>query len=165
MSKQKEEDFPAYMARLRISRKMSFRDVEGRSQELASVIKDPKKRSAAQISAGYLVHIEKGKIIPSNKKLETLAKIYGEDPQFMLFKAGRNQINPFKIEGQILTHEALRNNYFDSLTSRKKDRLLTENEKLSIEKIINNIIIIIMGEIDFKVITKKPSLGDGKSVH
>lgn len=165
MSKQKEEDFPTYMARLRMSRKMSFRDVEGKSQEFASNITDPKKRAATQISAGYLVHIEKGKIIPSNKKLETLAKIYGEDPQFMLFKAGRNQINPFKIEGMTLTHEALRNRYFDALTNKKKIRSLTEQEKLSIEKIINNIITTITGEISFKVITKKPSLGERKSVH
>lgn len=136
MTKEKNKEFGAYIHGLRILRQLTVRQVSKKSIEL---FPDNKK---AQITNGHLVHMEKGNApIPSPEKLLTLSKIYEENYQFMLFQAGILPTNPFK-ETESVTHETLRNSYFDSLTTKKKRCSLTTEEKLAAEKMLEAFVMI-----------------------
>lgn len=99
----------------------------------------------AWISSAHLVHVEKGNALPpSPEKLLSLSKIYGENYEFMLYKAGYLPKNPLKGPKD-WTPKMIRDHYFESLTTSKKRRALTEEEKSSVEKVIENVIMTLTG--------------------
>lgn len=134
--------FGAYLRQLRQSRELTVRGVAKKTMEAAP---DNKK---AWISSAHLVHVEKGNSLPpSPEKLRSLAKIYGENYEFMLYKAGYLPQNPLKGP-EDWTHKMLRDRYFENLTTSKKRRGLTEEEKNSVEKVVENVVMTITGGIN-----------------
>ena len=112
------------------------------AEKTAELFPDDKK---AQISPANLVHVEKGNALPpAPEKLRSLAKVYGENYELILYKAGYLDRNPFK-ESRASDHETLRDRYFDSLAKAKKRRPLSEDEKRSIEKMIENVMMMLPG--------------------
>ena len=126
--------FGAYLRGLRKAREMTLREVS----EQATQISPNDKRG--WMSYAYLVHVEKGTVLPpSTDKLKSLAKIYGEKYEFMLYKAGHLPTNPFASTKES-THEMKRDDYFNSLTNRNKRRSLTGDEKKTAERMLETFI-------------------------
>lgn len=135
----KKETFGTYLLRLRESREMSIRGVEEK------IIKLFPEDKHAHLSYSHLNKIEKDvSSPPSPAKLRSLAKIYGENYKFMLYKAGYLDENPFS-EPKDWNAKTLRDLYFENITRTKSKRPLTEDEKRSVEKVIENVIVTITG--------------------
>ena len=85
-----EETFGAYLRRLRESREMTIRGVEDK------ILKLFPNSGHAHVSYSHLNKIEKDiSPPPSPAKIRSLAKTYGENYEFMLYKAGYLDRNPF----------------------------------------------------------------------
>lgn len=126
--------FGVYLRNLRESRELSARVVEDKVRRLFPNDKH------YHISQGHLTQIEREeKPPPFPLKLKALAKVYGENYEMMLYKAGYLDKNPAKEPNQ-WTADVIRDLYFDQFTESRKKRTLTESEKQSIEKVIENVI-------------------------
>lgn len=131
--------FGAYLRGLRKERELTLKEVSDQAMKISP---DDKR---GWMSYAYLVHVEKGNVLPpSTDKLKSLAKIYGENYEFMLYKAGHLPTNPFASTKEA-PHEMKRDNYFNSLTNRKKRRSLTEAEKETAERMLDTFITTLTG--------------------
>jgi len=134
MDEKAENTFGNYLRNLRESREMSSRMVE---EKVRRLYPDDKHY---HISQGHLTQIERGeKPPPFPLKLKALAKVYGENYEIMLYKAGYLDKNP-ATEPNEWSQQTIRDLYFDEFTRIRKKRALTESEKQSLEKIIENVL-------------------------
>ena len=135
MAEKSDNSFGDYLRNLRESREMSARMVEDKVHRLY-----PDDNKHYHISQGHLTQIERGeKPPPFPLKLKALAKVYGENYEIMLYKAGYLDKNP-ATEPNEWSQQTIRDLYFDEFMRLRKKRGLTEAEKLSLEKVIENVI-------------------------
>lgn len=136
MDEKNNNTFGEYLRNLRESREMSARMVEDKVHRLYPDEAD----KHYHISQGHLTQIERGeKPPPFPLKLKALAKVYGENYEIMLYKAGYLDKNP-ATEPNEWSQQTIRDLYFDEFTRMRKKRSLTETEKISIEKVIENVV-------------------------
>lgn len=132
MNKSENKEFGQYLRNLRETRDLSSRMVEEKAQRLFP------NDSHHQISQGHLTQIERGdKPPPHPLKLKALSQVYGENYEFMLFKAGYLDRNPV-TEPQHWGKHIIRDLYFEQLAQSKNRSSLSEEEKKSLEKLIDN---------------------------
>lgn len=130
------QEFGSYLLNLRTNRRLTAREVEEKTTEL---FPDDK---TLHVSSSYLTRVENGKVKKiSPDKLKALSQVYGENYNFILFKAGYLDKNPFKNKKDLQT---LRDEYFDALCQAQKWRNLTQDEKLSIEGVIKSTVDIVV---------------------
>lgn len=134
MNEKSTNGFGDYLRNLRESREMSARMVE---EKVRKLYPDDKHY---HISQGHLTQIERAeKPPPFPLKLKALAKVYGENYEIMLYKAGYLDKNP-ATEPNEWSQQTIRDLYFDEFARLRKKRTLTETEKLSLEKVLENVI-------------------------
>lgn len=139
MAKEKIKDsFGSYLKDLRSARDLTIREVADKTIKL---FPDNKH---AQVSHSYLTYLEKDKFIPPPSKIKALALAYSENYEFMLYKAGYLDRNPFKPMEE-LDANVLWDYCFQSLVSTKKTRPLTEEEKKSLKQMLENMIVTMTG--------------------
>lgn len=139
MTKENTKDsFGSYLKDLRSARDLTIREVADKTVKLFP------NNKHAQVSHSYLTYLEKDKFIPPPSRLKALAKAYSENYEFMLYKAGYLDRNPFKPMEELDT-DALWDYCFQSVVNAKKTRPLTEEEKKALKQMLTNMIVTMTG--------------------
>ncbi len=141
MDKEDKTTFGIYLRHLRESRELNLRAVE---EKIIKLFPDDKH---AHLSHSHLNQIEKDNASPpSPLKLKSLAKIYGENYEFMLYKAGYLERNPLAGPEE-WPSDIIRDFYFGHILGIKNWSSLGENEKRSNEKMMKDLMLKITGVV------------------